>query len=625
MACFSTVPVMPDGKRPHKTHETTDKMRPEYTLAAICAFALAAGCNRTQPPAPYGAIPSPAQVEWQKMETNMFVHFGPNTFTSAEWGDGTESADIFNPTAIDCRQWAAIAKAAGMKGIIITAKHHDGFCLWPNPASSHTVAQSSWRDGKGDVLKDLSEACREYGLKFGVYISPWDRNDPSYGSDEYNDVFCRTLESALGSYGEVFEQWFDGACGEGPNGKRQVYDWDKFHNTVYSLQPDAVIFSDIGPGCRWIGNERGIAGETCWSRLDTEGFVPGGNLNRDTLSCGNVHGHAWVPGEADVSIRPGWFYRASEDDKVKTLDQLLEIYYGSVGRNSLLLLNVPPDKRGLIHSADSLRLMEFRAALDSIFSKNLAEGSRAEASCTRGGSRRFSAGRMLDGDYDTYWATDDGIDTATVTVILPETRTFNRVMLQEYIPLGQRIAAFSIEARVTSGVWEQIAEGTTIGYKRILLTARTTADAVRIRIEKSYACPLLNGFGLYLDDVMYGGAASQDSTSAAADIQKKHIISVKASDPYIIDLGKAETARGFFYEPGDPAKDGCLITFSLETSLDGKTWSKVFEDKMFDNIVNNPVRQEIMFVGPIETRYLRIIPGRTSLQDRYGIADLGIL
>lgn len=601
-------------------------MKPGTLIAAVSAIAFAAGCDRTMPPAPYGALPSASQVEWQKMETNMFVHFGPNTFTSAEWGDGTESADVFAPTALDCRQWAEIAKAAGMKGIIITAKHHDGFCLWPNPASSHTVAQSAWRNGKGDVLKELSDACSEYGLKFGVYISPWDRNDPSYGSDAYNDVFCRTLESALGSYGDVFEQWFDGACGEGPNGKRQVYDWEKFHNTVYSLQPDAVIFSDIGPGCRWIGNERGIAGQTCWSTLDTAGFVPGGDLNRDTLNIGNVHGQAWVPGEADVSIRPGWFYRESEDDKVKTLDQLLEIYYGSVGRNSLLLLNVPPDKRGLIHSADSLRLMEFKAAIDSIFSDDLSEGAHAEASCTRGGSRKFAADMMIDGNYDTYWATDDGIDTATVTVRLPEARTFNRIMLQEYIQLGQRVSAFSIEARDSSGRWEKIADGTTIGYKRILLTGKTTSDAVRIRIEKSCACPVLNNFGLYLDEVMYGGATSQDkSSSSAGDGHKAHIISMDASEPYIMDLGKEETARGIFYEPGDPAKDGCLITFCLETSLDGKTWRKVIEDKMFDNIVNNPVRQEILFSKPLKTRYLRIMPGRTSLPDRYAIADLGIL
>ena len=230
--------------------------------AALCAAGIAASCG-TPAPEPYGALPTPEQLAWQRMETNMFVHFGPNTFTSAEWGDGREHPDVFAPSDLDCRQWAAIARDAGMKGIIITAKHHDGFCLWPNPASDHTVARSAWRDGKGDVLRELSDACREAGLGFGVYISPWDRNDPAYGTDAYNDVFRRTLESALGDYGEVFEQWFDGACGEGPNGKRQVYDWDLYLSTVFRLQPQAVVFGDGGPGCRWIGNERGIAGRTC--------------------------------------------------------------------------------------------------------------------------------------------------------------------------------------------------------------------------------------------------------------------------------------------------------------------------------------------------------------------------
>lgn len=270
-------------------------------------------------PEPYGVLPTPAQVEWQKMETNMFIHFGPNTFTGAEWGDGREPADIFNPTALDCRQWVAVAKAGGMKGVIITAKHHDGFCLWPNPVSRHTVAQSPWKGGKGDILRELSDACREAGLKFGIYISPWDRHDPHYGSDEYNEVFRRTLEHALSNYGEVFEQWFDGACGEGPNGKRQVYDWDLFHAEVYKHQPQAVIFSDSGPGCRWIGNERGYAGRTCWSRLDTTDFAK--IYHRDTLNRGNRLGEAWIPGEADVSIRPGWFYRKSEDSRVKSLDR----------------------------------------------------------------------------------------------------------------------------------------------------------------------------------------------------------------------------------------------------------------------------------------------------------------
>ena len=471
----------------------------KYSLL-IVASALVA-CARVAAPEPYGAIPSPQQVEWQKMEMNMFAQFGPNTFTGMEWGLGTEAEDIFNPTDLDCGQWASIAKAAGFKGIIITGKHHDGFCLWPNPVSDHTVARSPWKDGKGDVLKELSDACAAEGLKFGVYISPWDRNDPHYGTPEYNDVYVETLKSVHdGTYGEIFEQWFDGANGEGPNGKKQVYDWPRFHETVLSLQPKAIMFSDVGPGCRWVGNESGVAGRTNWSSLNTKGFTPGaGSPPTDTLNQGNVHGDTWYPAETDVSIRPGWFWRESENSKVKSLEKLLSIYYTSVGRNSLLLLNVPPDNRGRIHPADSARLIEFKAALDEIFSENLALGAKVTASNVRG--RAFKPSNILDGNHDTYWATEDGVNEAYVTFDLKGVKTFNRVMVQEYIPLGQRVSSFTIEAEGVDGVWEEIARETTIGYKRIVPTEKITASKVRVNITGSYAPPVINGFGLYLDNI----------------------------------------------------------------------------------------------------------------------------
>lgn len=471
----------------------------KYSLL-IVASALVA-CARVAAPEPYGAIPSPQQVEWQKMEMNMFAHFGPNTFTGMEWGLGTEAEDIFNPTDLDCGQWASIAKAAGFKGIIITGKHHDGFCLWPNPVSTHTVARSPWKNGKGDVLKELSDACAAEGLKFGVYISPWDRNDPHYGTPEYNDVYVETLKSVHdGTYGEIFEQWFDGANGEGPNGKKQVYDWPRFHETVLSLQPKAIMFSDVGPGCRWVGNESGVAGRTNWSSLNTKGFTPGaGSPPTDTLNQGNVHGDTWHPAETDVSIRPGWFWRESENSKVKSLEKLLSIYYTSVGRNSLLLLNVPPDNRGRIHPADSARLIEFKAALDEIFSENQALGAKVTASNVRG--RAFKPSNILDGNHDTYWATEDGVNEAYVTFDLKGVKTFNRVMVQEYIPLGQRVSSFTIEAEGVDGVWEEIARETTIGYKRIVPTEKITASKVRVNITGSYAPPVINGFGLYLDNI----------------------------------------------------------------------------------------------------------------------------
>lgn len=470
--------------------------------ATFAAFATMASCEKgtSTPPEPFGPTPTAQQLEWQKMEMNMFAHFGPNTFTGREWGLGTEAEDVFNPTDLDCGQWTAIAKAAGFKGIIITGKHHDGFCLWPNPVCEHTVAKSPWKDGKGDVLKELSEACAKDGLKFGVYISPWDRNDPTYGTPEYNDVYAKTLESALGSYGEVFEQWFDGANGEGPNGKRQDYDWPLFNGTVRKLQPNAVIFSDIGPDCRWVGNERGSAGRTCWGRLDTEGFTPGvGAPCQDTLNRGNALGSYWIPAETDASIRPGWFWRESENDKVKSVNELLRIYYESVGRNSLLLLNVPPDTTGRINAADSVRLMEFRAALDNIFKDNLAEGAKAAATSARGGN--FKAQNILNEEYDSFWAAPDDVTEASITINLNGEKTFNLIQIQEYIPLGQRVKSFTIEVLGNDGQWTELASETTIGYKRIIPIAETTASKIRFNITGAYACPVLNGFALYLDPV----------------------------------------------------------------------------------------------------------------------------
>ncbi len=573
----------------------------KLSLLAVTAIAVFS-CTRIDAPAPYGVLPTEAQVEWQKMEYNLFMHFGPNTFTGAEWGSGQEKAELFNPTAMDCGQWASIAKAAGMKGIIITAKHHDGFCLWPNPVSRHTVAQSSWRDGKGDVLKDLSEACDEYDLGFGVYISPWDRNDPHYGTDEYNDVFVKTLESALGNYGHVFEQWFDRACGEGPNGKQQIYDWPLFNSTVLKMQPDAIIFSDYGPGCRWVGNEAGSAGRTCWSTMNVNDDFTGPPVSRRELNEGIKGANTWAAAETDVSIRPGWFWRESENSRVKSLQHLLKIYYESVGRNSLLLLNVPPDTRGLIHEVDSARLMEFRAALDEIFSVDLAAGAEIEAENVRGGARRFSAQNLLHHDYDRYWAADDDVTKVSLVVTLPEQRTFNRVQLQEYIPLGQRVSAFSIEALDEDGIWQPIARETTIGYKRIVHVPTTTTTAVRVNIEESEACPVLNGFALFMDDVY----VSYEQSNVLTGMVKS------ATEPLVLDMVEPALIKGFAYSPKQNGEDGVIVTYRLESSLDGNDWDVLAEEIMFDNIVNNPISQHVQFQPSIYVRFLRLIPIRVE-------------
>jgi alpha-L-fucosidase len=566
---------------------------------ALTVTLLCVSCAVNEP-AGFGVLPTEEQVEWQKNEYTMFVHFGPNTFTGVEWGSGQEKAEIFNPTSLDCRQWASIAKAAGMKGIILTAKHHDGFCLWPNPVSSHTVAQSSWKDGKGDVLKELSDACREYDLGFGIYISPWDRNDPHYGTDEYNDVFVRTLEHALGSYGHVFEQWFDRACGEGPNGKRQVYDWPLFNSTVHKMQPDAVIFSDYGPGCRWVGNEAGHAGRTCWSTINVNQDFTGPRQSRKDLNEGIKGGNTWAAAESDVSIRPGWFWRESENSRVKSLQHLLKIYYETVGRNSLLLLNVPADDRGLIHEVDSMRLMQLRAALEDIFSVDLSEGAQVEADNVRGNSRRFRAQNLLDKDYDRYWATDDEVTKTSFIVRLPEARTFNRVQIQEYIPLGQRVSAFSIDAMDEDGSWRPIAKETTIGYKRIVHVPTTTTAAVRVNIDESEACPVLNGFALFMDNVY---TSIEMSNVPSGEVKP-------VAEPLVADLGSITPIRGFVYAPKVDGEGGVIVDYRVEISDDGNTWTPISPRLTFDNIVNNPISQEKTFSQYIETRYLRLIPDR---------------
>ena len=468
-----------------------------YPFFCIFFSIFISGCRQSAPVKAHGPVPTPEQLEWQKMEYYMFVHFGPNTFTGVEWGNGAEDPAVFNPRALDCRQWARTAKNAGMQGIIITAKHHDGFCLWPSRYSDHTVRNSPWRSGQGDVLAELSAACREYGLKFGVYLSPWDRNNPAYGTPEYNRLFANTLTEVLTSYGPVFEQWFDGACGDLVS---SPYDWSLFNSTVQEHQPGALIFSDVGPGCRWVGNERGFAGETNWSTLDTSGFTPGrGAPSTIILNSGQRGAPYWIPVEADVSLRPGWFYNPDTDNSLKSVEELMDIYFGSVGRNANLLLNVPPDTRGRIPAGDSLRLMEFRQRRDEVFSRDLARGDAAFATSVRNdGSRKFRPDNVTDADYDTYWIPEEGITTAALTIDLGKEENFSALMLQEYIPLGQRIARFIVEyADPEEDRWLLLAQGTTIGYKRLFRFPAVTSDKIRISILEADAPLLLNAIAIY--------------------------------------------------------------------------------------------------------------------------------
>ena len=432
----------------------------------ITAAALALAACSASAPKPYGPVPTDAQLAWQRMEINMFCHFGPNTFTGAEWGSGQEAVEVFAPTSLDCRQWVSVAEQAGMGGIILTAKHHDGFCLWPSAFSTHTVPDSL------DVLRAFVDACRGR-VKAGVYISPWDRNHPAYGTDAYNDVFSNTLKEVHTHYGPLFEQWFDGACGEGPNGKKQVYDWPLFNGTVLGINPEAVIFSDWGPGCRWVGNEEGRADETCWSTLG------------DT---------AWVPAECDVSIRPGWFWHPEEHPK--TVDELMEIYYNSVGRNGLLLLNVPPDTRGRIAAEDSAVLVAFRAERDRIFSKDLAQGAKASGPHLR--SRYYRAQNVLDTAYHTYWAATD--TTASITLTFDSLTEFDLIVLQEYIPLGQRVTGVSLLYDTEgNGTYNRRIDQlcTTVGYKRIVRLGEPLRCHSMILTFNGAAAPVINRIALY--------------------------------------------------------------------------------------------------------------------------------
>lgn len=458
------------------------------TIAFMTSTLAIAASGQTSQSKPNLPIPSRSQLAWQRLEYYAFVHFGMNTFTNHEWGEGRAPATDFKPTAFDAEQWARIVRDAGMKGIIITAKHHDGFCLWPSETTEYSVKNSNWRGGKGDVLKDLSAACRKYGLKFGIYISPWDRNHPLYGTPKYNAVYKQQWHELLSNYGEVFEAWLDGA---NDNSKRMVYDFNGFFGTIRSIQPNAVIFSDAGPDIRWVGNERGIAGETNWSTRDNEGTFPG-FADEAALNVGDENGASWIPAECDVSIRPGWFYHQEEDAKLKSVEQLMEIWYGSVGRNCNLLLNIGVDRRGLVNEADAARLMEFKKAREAAFAANLV--GRVDASSTRG--PRFPASAVNDEKFGTFWMPREGAKTPELTIVLGRESAVDAVVLQENIALGQRVRRFSIAVWDGRG-WVNVSRNTTIGYKRIVRFKRAVTTKVRISIDDAKATPAISTIEVY--------------------------------------------------------------------------------------------------------------------------------
>jgi alpha-L-fucosidase len=468
-------------------HERLDFIEVECTMITRRRFNLAlpfaaAAAGARSAPNTYGPVPLPRQLRWHELEFYGFLHFTVNTFTGKEWGYGDEDPSIFDPSAFDADRIVESLAASGMKGVILTAKHHDGFCLWPTKTTDHSVRNSRWRNGKGDVVQDLSHAARRAGLKFGVYLSPWDRNNAQYGRPEYIDIYRRQLRELLTNYGPIFEVWHDGANGGdgyygGARERRQIdrrtyYDWPKTWDLVRSLQPDACIFSDIGPDIRWVGNEKGIAGETCWATFDPVGedggvAAPGFVRTKDS-GTGTRHGKRWLPAECDVSIRPGWFWHERENDKVKTPETLLDLYFKSVGRGASFLLNVPPDRRGLIHDNDAAALRAFGKALNATFSKAVAARAKKDGEASR-----------------------------EIVLELPSPTPFDIVRIREAIRYGQRVEAVAVDAWTDSS-WREIGSATSIGSCRLIrLSAPVTASKVRLRVVQSPVEPLISEFALF--------------------------------------------------------------------------------------------------------------------------------
>jgi len=470
--------------------------RISFFLSAAVLFLAGCSPRPVKSPAPVFPVPTQQQLSWHELETYAFIHFTTNTFTGKEWGYGDESPSIFNPSGLDVDQWVSTLKETGFKAVILTAKHHDGFCLWPSAYTDHTVAASPYKNGKGDIVREVSDACKKYGLKFGIYLSPWDRNRADYGKPSYVTYYRNQLKELFANYGPVFEMWFDGANGGdgyygGAREKRRIdgsryYDWPGTIKMVREMEPNILFFSDAGPDIRWVGNERGIAGETNWNNLTPDTLYAGKARIEKLLGTGSENGSQWIPAEVDVSIRPGWFYHAEEDGKVKTPEQLFDIYLSSVGRGSNLLLNIPPDRRGLFHEKDVEYLKGFHRLVEERLSHNLLEKAKVKASASYDKTQKAS--RLTDGDPQTFWAAKDV--QANVEITLPQAAEIRYIQLSEHIALGQRVKAFEVEA-YDGKKWTSVARGTTIGYKRILKITPVTARKLRVKVLDAKAPAVL--------------------------------------------------------------------------------------------------------------------------------------
>lgn len=626
-------------------------MRKSIHLLSIPVVACCLSCTsgKVLPPEPILPVPEPKQVEWQQMETYAFIHFGLNTFNDREWGYGDTDPKTFNPTNLDCEQWAQTLVKAGMKGVILTAKHHDGFCLWPFEGTDYSVKNSPWKNGQGNVVKELSEACKKYGLKFAVYLSPWDRHQANYGTPEYLPYFYAQLHDLLTNYGPVFEVWFDGANGgDGWYGgakdirtidRKNYYNYPRIYEMLDSIQPQAIIFSDGGPGCRWVGNEKGFAGATNWSFLRKGEVHPGYDKSYE-LQYGHPDGNQWVPAECDVSIRPGWFYHPEEDDRVKSPDQLVDLYYRSVGHNATLLLNFPVDRRGLIHPVDSANAVRFHEMIQQQLKTNLVAGMTPKVSNERGGD--FVASALTDDNFGTYWATEDGVTTADIEFSFDTPTRMNRMMLQEYIPLGQRVKAFVVEY-LDKDTWLPVKlneETTTIGYKRLLRFETVETKGIRIRITDARGPLCLSSVGVYdagnvsdsfvekvedIESLPYLlPDVKADEAAKASDKQAQTTCFVEG-DRLLIELQEERLVSSLHFLPdqGEPNK-GLIANYEIRVGVSKDAVNQLVKSGEFSNIQNNPVMQSVFFT-PVKARYIELKATRMiRAGEPMGFAELGV-
>ena len=626
-------------------------MKKSIHLLSIPVVACCLSCTsgKVLPPEPILPVPEPKQVEWQQMETYAFIHFGLNTFNDREWGYGDTDPKTFNPTNLDCEQWAQTLVKAGMKGVILTAKHHDGFCLWPFEGTDYSVKNSPWKNGQGNVVKELSEACKKYGLKFAVYLSPWDRHQANYGTPEYLPYFYAQLHDLLTNYGPVFEVWFDGANGgDGWYGgakdirtidRKNYYNYPRIYEMLDSIQPQAIIFSDGGPGCRWVGNEKGFAGATNWSFLRKGEVHPGYDKSYE-LQYGHPDGNQWVPAECDVSIRPGWFYHPEEDDRVKSPDQLVDLYYRSVGHNAPFLLNFPVDRKGLIHPVDSANAVRFHEMIQQQLKTNLVAGMTPKVSNERGGD--FVASALTDDNFDTYWATEDGVTTADIEFSFDTPTRMNRMMLQEYIPLGQRVKAFVVEY-LDKNTWLPVKlneETTTIGYKRLLRFETVETKGIRIRITDARGPLCLSNVGVYdagnisdsfvekvedIESVPYLLPDVKAEESAKASDKQSQTTCFVEGDRLLIDLQEERLVSSLHFLPdqGEPNK-GLIANYEIRVGTSKDAVNQLVKSGEFSNIQNNPVMQSVFFT-PVKARYIELKATRMiRAGEPMGFAELGV-